>query len=100
MTGSIKATVVRTLSDEEQVRFEGEFASVDDANAAVESHLALCRAHMVRLNEDVRAVDQKKREELESAIEAKGDELKALDQALAEKRLEAAKLDKKLTRGR
>lgn len=96
--GTIRARVIRTVSSEEQVSFDGVYESPAAANAAVETQLALVRDHMRRYNEEVHLVDERKRDELTAAVSDRGEELKRLDRAIAEKAAEVAKLDRKLRR--
>lgn len=83
-TPGVRAIVQRHLTDEETVSFEGVYASDEAARQAVTDQLALCRAHMIAQNEEVHLVHRKKSEELNTAILAKGEELKRLESALAE----------------
>ena len=95
---SVKTTVLRTLSEEEQVRFEGEFESAADAEAVVDSQLALLRRHMIELNERVRKIDEEKSVALTAELAAKGEELKRLDREIEARQSDLGKLDKKLRR--
>lgn len=92
----VKATVVRTVTDEEQVRFDGEYETDDLARTAVTAQLALCRDHMVQYNEQVRAIDEKKASELAELILARDAELKRLDALLVDAQAKLTKADKRL----
>lgn len=76
---SVKVTLVRTVSDEEQIRFESEFASGDDARCEVRNQLALCRDHMRALNEEVTLIHREQSAVLDAEIQAKGDQLRQLN---------------------
>lgn len=95
---SVKTVVLRTLSEEEQVRFEGEFADTAAAETAVDSQLALLRRHMIELNERVRKIDEEKSTALTTELAAKGEELKRLEREIETKQADLGKLDKKLRR--
>ena len=88
---SVKATVQRHVTEDETICFEGAYKDSTEAEIAVASQLALCRLHMAKYNEEVRAIDQKKSEELERDIQEKGEVVKKLNQEIA---LATASLDK------
>jgi hypothetical protein len=69
---SVTAIVIRSVTDEEQVKFEGTYPDDETARAAVTAQLALCREHMARYNEDVRLLDQHKSDELTAELAEKG----------------------------
>lgn len=80
----VKTKVIRSITDEEQVLFEGEYASEDEAHAAVTAQLAVCRDHMARYNADVILVHQKQHDALQAASELLGEQIKARRKELAD----------------
>lgn len=82
--GQIRACVTRHVSDEESVQFEGVYASDSEAREAVTLQLTLVRDHMTRYNEDVRLVHEKKSQELDDTLAAKGEEIKRLEKRVEE----------------
>lgn len=91
----VKAIVQRHITEEETVSFEGLYVSDVVAREAVTEQLALCRAHMIRFNEEVRLVDQKKAAELAAEIEVKGEAVRKLNTELTALRDEIVKTRKR-----
>lgn len=85
-TLGVRAIVQRHITDEETVSFEGVYAGDDEARLAVTNQLALCREHMIQQNERVILVHQKKLEQMDATIAAKGVEVRELERQLADLR--------------
>lgn len=93
---SVKATVQRHVTDDETVCFEGIYMDSATAEMAVTKQLALCRDHMAKYNAEVRLVDQAKADELDKAIQEKGDVVKKLTQEIAQATATLEKSKKRL----
>jgi hypothetical protein len=84
--GPYRVVVQRRVTEEEQISIEAYEPTLGQARSTYDSFMESMRRNMILHNERVWAVNQKQMGRLERMIEVRGENVRALDAAIRERR--------------